>query len=400
MRTPLLSRVDAPSTSATNYLSAVRSSWQTTESAVRSPIAADGTISNLRVACGTAIASGQYVFTLRKGAANGGAMSDTTVTVTCDSANQTAEDAVHSFTVNAGDEITIKCVPSGSPTSQAAGIQWAFDFTSANASESILISGGATTTGTAAFFAPQGYTSTTTSTLQTTRPMPAAGDLEAMYVQLFPAPGAGTSRTFTIQKNGVDTALTVTVSDTAIAGSVVATVSFARGDTITLSDPVTGSAISGQVNIGLRWAPTTDGEAIFTGAWSGNASPTSAIFGRINGVSGISATTEANEQLVVPQAFVARGLIAICSAAPGAGRSRTLALRESGVSTALTCQLADSNTSAEDTTNSVAIGALSLAAMQHAPAGTPANAVVSYSFVAFTGTATANHKSLLLLGVG
>lgn len=63
----------------------------------------------------------------------------------------------------------------------------------------------------------------------------------SLSIQTRVAPGTGHSSTFTLRKNGVDTPLTVTLTDTATAGSSTnASVSYAIGDLISLKAVTVG----------------------------------------------------------------------------------------------------------------------------------------------------------------
>lgn len=61
------------------------------------------------------------------------------------------------------------------------------------------------------------------------------GVLKGLRVKTSAAPGAGQAYTFTVRKNGTDTALTVTIAESAISGADVAhTVAVVDGDVLTL----------------------------------------------------------------------------------------------------------------------------------------------------------------------
>jgi hypothetical protein len=94
--------------------------------------------------------------------------------------------------------------------------------------------------------------------------MATAGVFQNLTIRLATAPGAGTSRTFTIQKNNVDDALTITISNTATTGSdLTHTVSYAAGDTIRLHMTVSGSPAASEFSSAIEFVPTVDGETIY-----------------------------------------------------------------------------------------------------------------------------------------
>jgi hypothetical protein len=65
-----------------------------------------------------------------------------------------------------------------------------------------------------------------------------------LRVDLDAAPGAGTSRIFTLRKNGVDTALVVTITGAATGGLASGEIALTAGDYITLRHTVSGSPAS------------------------------------------------------------------------------------------------------------------------------------------------------------
>lgn len=75
--------------------------------------------------------------------------------------------------------------------------------------------------------------------------VPKAGTISDLYVGCINAPGASETYTYTIRKNGSDTAVTCTVSDTDTTGSdAVNSVSVAAGDYLTVKCVASGSAAS------------------------------------------------------------------------------------------------------------------------------------------------------------
>ncbi len=106
----------ASSNTATHYYGLPSGSYSTTEASVsnvRFPMA--GTVSNFYAKCQTAPGTGKsWICTVRKNGV------DTTVTATVSDTNTTATDTTHSFTVAAGDYITIRWTPSGAPTGSSS----------------------------------------------------------------------------------------------------------------------------------------------------------------------------------------------------------------------------------------------------------------------------------------
>lgn len=83
-------------------------------------------------------------------------------------------------------------------------------------------------------------TGTNTTENLTRRVVVRAGQLRTLAVHLTAAPGAGTSRIFVVRLNGVNTALSVTLSGgAAVFGTSTGNVAVAAGDVITVQCSVT-----------------------------------------------------------------------------------------------------------------------------------------------------------------
>lgn len=105
------------------------------------------------------------------------------------------------------------------------------------------------------YWFPAANSQTTTVALRNACMCATAIDVSNLYVRLGAAPGAGKSRTFTIYKNGSDTGLSVTISDTATEGSdTTDTISFSAGDWFTLKHTSSGTP----TNSGAHWSMDVD----------------------------------------------------------------------------------------------------------------------------------------------
>lgn len=107
-------------------------------------------------------------------------------------------------------------------------------------------------------------------------PVAVAGTFRNFRIKLGTAPGTGVTRTFTVRKNGVDTALVVAISGTATTGSDTSNdISFAAGDYISIKHVVTGgtAAAVGYIGSSLEFegdstAIALGGCQVFSDAWS------------------------------------------------------------------------------------------------------------------------------------
>lgn len=82
-------------------------------------------------------------------------------------------------------------------------------------------------------------------------------------------------------------------------------------------------------------------------------------------------TVEGTGQLPAAFAATATDLNCIAATAPGAGKSFAITLRNTAVDTALTCTIADTNTTCSQTGQSVSIASGDLLVVSDVPAGTP-----------------------------
>ncbi len=200
-----------PSNSTTVYTGvAYNSAWDSTE-ATRSMVwSPPGTVATLYVMMATAPGAGtSYAFTMMK---NGSAQ---TVTCTISDTATSCSDTAHSFTVVAGDLISLRSVPTNSPTTAVVG--WGIGFEPTNDGESPIMwrRNDNLNTG-AAQFCPL-FGNAAQSTTESTPPLVPGPDMtiKNLYVSLSAAPGAGTSYAFNLRQNGGNESITCTVADAA-----------------------------------------------------------------------------------------------------------------------------------------------------------------------------------------
>lgn len=104
-----------------------------------------------------------------------------------------------------------------------------------------------------------------TSSQVIAQPLAAGGTLKNWVITITNAPGSGKSQTFTVRKNGSNTALTITISNLATSGSDIShTVSIAAGDTIDVIQNTSGSpSAGGEMKSVLEFEPTNAGDCVF-----------------------------------------------------------------------------------------------------------------------------------------
>src|SRR5688572_4973285 len=129
--------------------------------------------------------------------------------------------------------------------------------------------------------------------------VPATFDLSELHVLLDTAPGAGTSWDFTVMKNGVATAITLTIADAAVSGTYAgAAVSFAAGDTVSLRAVPTNTPTTGT---NLWWNTKCSGTGFpVMGANTSNTSNSATQYTSPQAVSNTWNTSVAPREIVVP----------------------------------------------------------------------------------------------------
>lgn len=413
MKTPIFSLMTTggPSTTATNFASlsgASNNTYQTTAANRCSRVPRAGTISRLFVYAQTALTQGSYTITLQKATPSDTttalSFSDTTITLTLDSAGQAQanSDLVHTVTAAAGDVFSLKFVPSGGTAPSNIGmVAFSLQFESDETDKGLIMAGHRSGS-VAGFMAFGSYSGSGAAQADCNASMPTAGVIDRMYVGVSSAPGAGLSRTFTVLKNGSATALTVTIADTNLRGSITGqNVSFAENDVVVIEETVSGAIAAAQVSVALDWDPTTSDEAVqFATATS---APSNAAANYYTGCGTGLSSTEASQLVVAPCDFTAKKLHAVIATAPGSGKSRVFALRQNGASQALTTTLSDAEVADNDNTNTVSITSADRIGVVTTPSGTPtatATSSVSWVAVVAAAAAAAPRNGLLLRGVG
>ncbi len=201
-------------------------------------------------------------------------------------------------------------------------------------------------------------------------PLSVAGVLDNLQVSTSAAPGAGTTITYTVEKNDVDTTQTCQISDTATTCSDAAhPITFAAGDTCGIrTQATTGAPAAIESNVSNSFVPTADGEAVITGSGSSalnSATGYYAVYGDTATTSITRASTTFPTNGTVDKFYVA------LSGTPGTGTSYDFTVFKNGVTTGITCQVANTATTCNDPTNTASFSAGDSITIQVVPTGTP-----------------------------
>src|SRR3990167_5550882 len=385
-----------PSSTVTNYRELLGggniANWNATEANVEELISTPGTLSNFRVGVASAPGTGNsWAFTIRK-AASGAAMADTALSVTISDAAVLSALDTSTVTVAAGDRVTISSVPTSNP-SAASAVYWSCDFVPDTAGETLLLSNTDAANLVANSFNTLIGNKTPDATefdAQTLFPTP--GVLKRFYVELTAAPGAGTSRIFTVRNNEASTSLVVTLSDSEVADNDTAnTVTIAAGDKVTIQETETGAPATSIAKFGSTFVPTTAGEFIASATTDDATSSTAVEYQCLNVGDSTLTTAETEQHNLASVACTAKKIYVNLTTGPGVGSTWTFTLRRNAAtSTALVASIANPATSGNYATD-VAISAADLldtAIDATAGTGTSKSQIAYLFYIAPTGGTT------------
>jgi hypothetical protein len=197
------------------------------------PWADSGTVDHLYVAATSSLSTGQYVFAITSGAN----ASDSLVTCTLGTSANNCNDTSHATTTVAGNYSSISSTPT-SPDLHAAIFGARFVPTTAGNFEISGMGGYITTAGYGFIIGGGSLLTVEASTTVYAQPMV----ITALYVQTQGAFSGGATRTYTLNDNGVATALTCTISGVNSQCSITRqSVTVAQGDQLDYHITQTGS---------------------------------------------------------------------------------------------------------------------------------------------------------------
>lgn len=378
--------------------------WGSSSTDVGCVMPVSGTFSNFQVALSATSGTGSRQFTIFK---NGVAQAiDATITNAT-----TASDTTHSFSVVAGDIVSIRQITTG--TLNSVSQRWALQFDAANVQEYPLLqtSFQGLTSGAVRYLSMQGDQGEQSSESNALTVMPTDGTISKLYVQLSTAAVAG-SVDVVLRLNGGSEALTCSVAisgttcnDTSHSVDVVA------GDTLDWEVTNNGSA-SPVISIGVKFAPDVDGESV--GLVGAGVTSFPQNFSNLYMVpfSGWAVTTtESQHQNVVLAGTIKKMRVLLSANVGGSGQTWVTALSKNGSDSALTCSIASGAATGSDTSNTVSLVDGDLISSHVTTSATTGNLTPSFSYVIAmtqpatpTPTATPTPSSsvprLSLLGAG
>jgi len=386
----------APSTSAVNYNSvnpAGTGSWGTGESGRGEVIPHAMTLDNLMVTLTTTPgATGSYAFEIMKnGVASG-------VSVTIANPATTGTSAT-SISVAAGDYISMRCTPTGTPA--ATGIvYWSIRMDASTGYAVMGVNVGLPSAAATNYQAPLARTLISATEATISQIVPVAGTFNNLYLR------AGSAYTgahaYTLFKNGVAQSLTATLTNPAGGGGASDTtnsVAVVAGDLVSLRIVTTGTPVSTPVSHAMKFTPTTDGYSFLSSSQINSNSASAANYNQILGADTTWNATE-NQRFSITQAMTITGMYGSIGVAPGAGKSVAHTYRNAGVSSAATLSYV-TNTTANITGLSISVASGASSGILSTPTGTPTATTLKSGLQVYfaPSVVTASSSTMLMMGM-
>jgi hypothetical protein len=398
----------SPSASATRYIAPINGqAWTATEAQAAVLCTAAGTFGNFSVVVPSAPGVGKSLtFTLRINAV------DTAAVIAI---SGTATSGVYTATAIAladGDQLSIKCVPSGTPAVSAPSICW--DFQSTTPGESIyglawqgggVLSINRTQRVLCAYDATNWDAATSTQEV-----VGCAGALTKATITLDVDVTASGSITFTITKNGVAQDGSGGTPDTRIifaTGTTTASATFtlpvSPGDLLTWTAVRTGSPASVRPTTGVRLLATTPGHSHVGGTYlqSLTAAGGTVYLAPGQGNHVAASATESDRTVTLgPTGLLLRNLHCQWDGNVGTTGARgwTLALRQNGADAGNSVALLGA-TSSGSNTSSTTFAAGDTLALQAVPVGTASSADPGWAWLQDQSAAEPGITGSVVFGV-
>lgn len=356
--------------------------WNATQLQVIQLVSTDGKIKQLRVKLnGSPGAGKKYTFTLMK---NG---NPTALTFDIADAATVGGDMVNEVTITGGDYLSLRCVPTDSPTARLA--VWDAIFEGDNDRESLIMSGSHETVSKTAIEYAQVMTSKSFFSVAENdfrQVCPTDGTIKDLYVALDIDPGTppDDAYRFTLRKNGISQALTVTINaDNKTGNDLVNTVDVVAGDILTLMiEPLNTPFMAPNPIWGMTFVADVDGESIIMGGGYPGPDTSSARYNYTTG-SNSSAWTSESFRYQLGQVCVLKKLHILLSAAPGAGNHWDFNLRIAGAASNVVATIADAATTGNSGALEDDVALDEYLTLQSVPTSVPNATYVYWGFVCY-----------------
>ncbi len=339
-------------------------------------------VKNLRVKLTSAPGAGKsYTFTLWS-------FGSTPLTCTIADGDTEGSDLVNTKTINAGDRMELRCSPSNSPNT--ADAMFTVELESANTTDSIISGGTAAT-----------FDDTATDYLNLSEhatPEPAenatemlvtrSGTIQNLYIKLRGSPGTGKSYAFTVRKNGADTALTATVSDTStIANDTANSFTVVAGDRLTMKIVPSGTPSTIPGAFGVEFVSDVDNEYLILGG-TANVYSGSTEYTHLGGADVPWISTESLRQSMAQGPAALKNLYVRLNTAPGGGATRTFTVMLNGSPTSLSVTISDTDTTGNNTSDVVILSTGDTLSLRNSSTGFSVNSISQWGVTVWPGPET------------
>ena len=312
----------SPSTGATRYASIVGAGegvWYAAEADAVMAVPFGFVVRGLyvRPASGQLDAGDGWTLTVRKNGA------DTSVTVTVLGSTEYEQSELNGVAFTAFEEIAMKCVPVGTPV--GALLNWGFIIQPTTPNKMCFMgSTGAANLGNNFYMCSHGVSVGANSVEYYVQSLwPVAGTITKMLCMLDSAPILGTSRTFTLRVNGVDSALVNTMGALSDLQAVSGSIAIAAGDVTSIRTSFTGVPPSTMARASIVFEPTEKGLSVFHGCSQTNLGTGQLFNYSSTGGDQWNAGGGDRVSILIPP-FSIYEMHAMLNVAPGAGNTRTI----------------------------------------------------------------------------
>jgi len=345
--------------------------WLSGTAARSQVVSTAGKIKNLHIELDAAPGTGDdtYTFTLMYDG------SPSALTCAIAGTATSASDTTHEIDVVAGKLIILRVVSSGSPAN-TPNAQWAVMFSGTTANESLILGVAAATNATPKYYPISAAVAAGANVEANARQViPTAGTIKNLYVSSNTWAGTGTY-TITVNYDSAPTTLTCNVADTALTGNdTTHSFAVAAGHTVSLTVAITsGTPTSANLNLGMTFVATTDGESMILGTSGSRTLDTANTMYHMlpTGLWDLVwNATETNMQHL-GQVCQLNNLYVLLGGTPGAGTSYDFTVESNtATATGITCQIANAATTGNDTTHTATLANLDNISLKCVPTGTP-----------------------------
>lgn len=375
---------DATTTQYSAALGGVNSvGWDNTESVVQTLAPAAGSLTEMRVESigGGSPGSGKsFTFTVRINGA------DSNLSCAVSDTGTTCNDTCGDCTLSAGDLVSIKSVPSGTPTSDEYA--WTLLFDSTTSSHAILSGGiGNDTIAANDKVSLAGSVNADANEWNHQCIMAGSATIRNLYIETDTDPGSGNTWTFTVEKNGTSQSMTCNIAGDGLGSSSYSCNDTSNTFTVVSIDEIHlevtnggGTPTGGKLRTGVVYNSSTEGDFPFCSNYYTGTSNTATQYFAPHGYaeagsdSGGDGGSETSNQQIIGKAITVKSISCKVNASIFGADTINSILRTNGTTDeALNCILnASSDTVGNDEQTDVSLSLDDLITTKVVPVGSPA----------------------------